>query len=561
MKRFCVLLTVIIFCFAGRLPANIDYIDGISGYTSSVPQRFRVTIAQLGDIRAVLGTQGKNICVSRDGSDVAIIYGGPTQDPDNCMEVKIAYSTDAGLTWTLYGPFSPELSRIYPAVDGSLDFDTHPENLWFSWQETPSGTGVSEIKVMNFAGSAMTLPSSSDIVAWFPCIAVNPENPQNIVVTAWSYGVGGNDYAYCWVSDDGGFTWSDTIPMCAIDSTGYAGHMRFGSGGYLLYTYGDVYDWHGTEIIYPYYSESTDGGYTWSAETPLPEVPLLDPVNSMFWWHEFDCDVINDELWIVHNDLNDINPDVAGMWLFYGTGNPGAWTWEIYNIKAIGGGIYWVADTFYAVYPSQYPSVACDSTGSLPAVYYKARYACGTLADTFANGAHICGIHYRLSTSGWELAQPVSELNNGEIVWADWNATEVAHHHVFPEGFIPIVSDVYSVWVHEAECNLYFERASDIWYFGVEEQVRDVTQNLYLQVWPTVVTDICFVTLDVRAAGEVKLAVYDVTGRRVEELHPDAVAAGRQTIDISVAHLSNGTYFVVLESNSQKQVAKFVVAR
>jgi hypothetical protein len=475
------------------------------------------------------------------------------------MEVKIAYSTDAGSTWVLYGPFSGELNYIYPSIDGSPDFDTHPENLWFAWQETPSGSGVSGIKVMNYAGSGMTLPSSSDIAAWLPCIAVNPENPQNIAVTAWSYGAGGK--AYCWVSDDGGFTWSDTIPMCSIDPNGYAGHLRFGSNDYLLYTYADLYDWYGTEIVYPYYIESTDGGYTWSAEMPLPEVPLLDPINCVFLWDEFDCDVINDELWIVHNDLNQMNPDSAGMWLFYGTGNPGAWTWEIHNIKELGTDSFWIGNTFYKFYPAQYPSVASDTSGWLTAVYYKAFFIQGTLTDTIANGAHVCGIHYVPGTSYWELSPPLSELNNGDIQWSDWTATEVAHRHAFPHGGRPYVSDVYSIWVHGEELNLYFERETDIWMIGVEELAHDVVLNFCFQIWPTVVTDVCIGVLDIPAVGDVKISVYDVTGRRVEELHTSIVTAGRQTIAIPASHLTNGTYFVVLETTTGRQAAKFVVLR
>ena len=172
--RYCSMLILATLCFAENVPANVVDADGVSGYKSCIPQRFRTPIAQVGDVNAILGPQGKNICISGDGMHVAVIYGGPTVDPLNCMEVMIAYSTDAGSTWTHYGPFSDVLYRIYASVDGHSDFDDHPEYLWFAWQETPYGSTTSEIKVMNLTSSAVTLPSSSKAGA-------RPARPSSVV--------------------------------------------------------------------------------------------------------------------------------------------------------------------------------------------------------------------------------------------------------------------------------------------------------------------------------------------------------------------------------------------
>jgi hypothetical protein len=371
------------------------------------------------DYYSIVGSQGKNICVSGDGLDVAIIYGDPTPDPDNYTEVKIAYSTDAGSTWVTYGPFSGELRRINPSVDGLPDFDTNPGHLWFAWQEAPSGYNVSEIKVMSLNETPYTLPNSQAIYAWYPCIAINRDNPLHLIVTAWSYLNGGNLQGYCWISEDGGYTWTDTIPM----GIGGAPHTRFGEGDYIFATYYEQVDTLGSTFGLPFYVESTDGGYTWTSPEPLP-VPFIDPDSSVFSLR-FDCEVVCNDLLgnaplAVHFDLG-----IDSMWLFWGSGNPGSRTWDVFNVKELGACSLWQNGSFYHYYPSRYPSIAQGYGGDIFGVYYKGFHMKVTSGDTIHNGAHIGGIHSY--GAEWEIAPPISMPNTGEIAWDDWGVTEVAH--------------------------------------------------------------------------------------------------------------------------------------
>lgn len=108
---------------------------------------------------------------------------------------------------------------------------------------------------------------------------------------------------------------------------------------------------------------------------------------------------------------------------------------------------------------------------------------------------------------------------------------------------------------------MYFERGTDISGLGVVERVADVKQVGHVHVVPSITSHMCTAVFDAPAAGYVKISLYDVTGRCIEELHSGTVAAGKQTIDISAAHLSNGTYFVVLETATSRQTAKFTVVR
>lgn len=108
---------------------------------------------------------------------------------------------------------------------------------------------------------------------------------------------------------------------------------------------------------------------------------------------------------------------------------------------------------------------------------------------------------------------------------------------------------------------MYFERGTDISGLGVEERVARVKQSAGLHVTPSITSHMCTALFDAPAADDVRISLYDVTGRCVEELHTGTVAAGKQTIEIPVAHLSSGTYFVVFETATGRQTAKFVVVK
>ncbi|MGB7054023.1 MAG: hypothetical protein WBE28_01725, partial [bacterium] len=131
MKILVVLLSLIPFLFSG-IPAMIDDVDG--NPVLNRPNgllRDRMVIDRVGDIRAILSGQGTSIIVSQNAEAIAVIYGAPTSDPWNPMEIKVAYSEDSGVTWTKYGPFSGACRRAYHSVDGMPDFHLNVGHLYF----------------------------------------------------------------------------------------------------------------------------------------------------------------------------------------------------------------------------------------------------------------------------------------------------------------------------------------------------------------------------------------------------------------------------------------------
>lgn len=389
----------------------------------------------VGNENAMLGQQGKNIVLSNLGEVIAVIYGAPTADPDNPLEVMIAYSFDNGLNWTHYGPFSSEQALIYPGTDGSLDFHNNPGQLYFVWQESPAGSTTGPIKVMieentpsapQFS-SPMELPSSASHECCLPCIGVDPDDAYNVLVTAQSRL---HNTLYAWISADGGYTWSDLVTVVGVDSIhGTAGHFRRSPGGYVFMTYHDSMTIDNASIEYPYYIESTDGGYTWGQPSPLP-VPYVHPDNSLFWWHEMDCDIIANSVWAVHTDLG-----TDSMWLFRGMGSPGSWSWTVYNVTQLGSCSTWTAGNLKYAYPVQYPSIAADPWDDVVVVTYKGYYYDGdTYGTSSHDGAHIgaiCGYGSNYNIQ-WTRNYTASVANNNDIEWDDWGATEIGHHLLWP---------------------------------------------------------------------------------------------------------------------------------
>ncbi len=554
MKGSIIIFVLITACFARLTPISVK-IDGDDVYENAPSEAGReIFIAPIRDYYSILSPQGKSITVCQHGDNVAVIYGAPTADPNNPVETFIAYSLDSGATWTTYGAFAPELRRIYPAVDGSPNFCTNYGELWFVWQESPFGYNTGDLKVMIEEGTPSapstsvprSLPNASDLSPWLPCVAVDPDDPYSVIVTAWSYLHNGNCNVYAWISSDGAYTWTDTIFMCYIDPSGINGHMRRGTGNYVFYTYHDLYNISGSDVVYPYYIESTDGGYTWSEEYPLP-VPYVNPDSSMFWWCEFDCEVVNNEPWAVHTDLG-----LDSLWLFHGTGSPGTWTWEVFNVTQFGVCSLTINDTMFYCYPIQRPNVSYETMSNTILISYKAYYLKVHGNDTTYDGEYWGGVYSTDNGATWTITGPLSDSTIDGFI-------EVAHRLVNINGDIY----AYGLWAGAGVLGFNFVRGAvkPFYTTGIAENSNNSLKDIQFTLSPTVVTNLAHVSFHVPKSGNATLTLFDVTGRFVESVFNGVLDKGTNTININTSKLAKGIYFVSLKTEVGTQTAKFIIAR
>ena len=575
-------LIVLCICYAfliAETPVNVNVDDAVNdGGLSAIRSREmfsdHLVIDSVGNIRAILGSQGKSIAVCGSGEAVAVFYGEPSGDPNNTMLVRVAYSIDSGATWTKYGPLSGSSRRIYNDIACTPNFNTNGGELWFVWQECTQNYLDVLLKVMieeNVPAapspSAPIIPTNAQAPAtypWEPSSAVMQDDPTHVVVTAWSYLANGNQWVYLWISDDGGYSWTDTLPMMQIGADASVGALAGGTDDYLFYTYHEYYNFSGTDSTpYPHYTESTDGGYTWSEGAPITVFPAN--TSSQYWWHEFDCIVVDNEPWVVHNDIN--AGGTGGPHIAKATGSPGNWTWDIWHQDSIGFDSTWIGDTLYYCAPSQYPSLSYDPVlGRVLASCKSDVYIGNTVSWAMFDGAHIQGVYTSDDGNTWRITSPLSSANTGEIVWADWNATETADL-MANTGYI--TSKTYSIWVHEDPATeageLYFETGYIGWSFdwptSIEESGGLLVSPMEFSVVPSVATNVCMARFIMPVAGFASLRIYDVTGRRVEIISHGQLREGTHTMDLRTDRLTDGTYFAVLQTESGQKVEKFIVVK
>jgi hypothetical protein len=527
----------------------------------------RGVINEIGDSRSLIGPQGKNIIVAPDGVTLGVLYGPPS-DPYDANQpfagVYVAYSTDMGSSWAKYGPFSiaSPLRRMYCGIDGCENFHVEAGNTFFDWQEGQSGYDPT----LNYTMLDENIPSSpsfsspvqlsGDLDGWHMGIGVNPDDNLHVVASAMSYLANGDTANYCWVSTDGGYSWTAPIQVTpSIAATCYdgAGHFRFGSGGYIFFTYQDSYM---SAPQYPHYVESTDGGFTWSAPAQLPALS-----STQFWWTELDCEVINDRPYAYHGDLEGL------LQIFYpdpdDPGSIGAWNWVAANVSALGSGAFVYQGTTWTLTPIQYPSIAYEPDLDVIIYTYKCGYEIAPPPAGWTDGNYIGGIVSVDGGRNWYPTRPLS----GPVLQAVGGGTETAHRLV-------TVNDTtysYSTWEDAGDGvvgNQYFElgivMAVQDTIFGpgygiAEHDDEDVISDNMLDIFPTVVSNNCHIACNIVIPGHVHIKTYDATGRLVTTVFSGYLDTGSHTIDMNTSRLANGVYLVSFESATGTEVGKIII--
>ncbi len=102
----------------------------------------------------------------------------------------------------------------------------------------------------------------------------------------------------------------------------------------------------------------------------------------------------------------------------------------------------------------------------------------------------------------------------------------------------------------------------DLDQIGIEEHVKVIdvdVEEISLQV-TTPVRNELKITYTLSKAGSIRMAIYDVSGRRIQVLSEGAVAAGRHEVTKTV-DLPAGTYFVRLEAQDRAASRKLEIVR
>jgi len=578
MLRFIVVTTVVstlVFGLEARVTPREPYGPDKSGTGKMDILDTRIDAAP--DSRSILGSAGKNICADTTGNNVAVIYGFTSGDPDNIFQTKIAYSTNRGAAWPLFGPFSVRYiyyRRCYPGIDARPYYWLSGEVIYGVWQEAyMRGGAYVDSSTIGVAFDEGGFPSGSFqrrimpgsgtpwVNAWLPCVAVRPDNRNIVYVTAGDYdfGQGGPTRIYGWLSTDGGYAWSDSILIAwATVGSMDTPHFRFGTGGYIFaYFQRDTVVGPDT-LRWPYCIESTDNGLTWippggkcfftsTNPPPYPQYSL--------WWYNYDCEVINNTPYVV------LSPGVPGQHrdrteFWKASGPIGNRTW---TLTLLGGNN-----------PPGQDSIVREvsiTTGKDFVRFANSIAVTGNI--TTGSGTDVrCWVSNDLGTT-WRY---LGRLNI-PLAAAD-GPIECAH---IPGRDTSLSTQSTNVWLHFvywATNSIYYAGRSIRW-VGIEEDPGTGVKNqkVQLTVTPNPFTQSTRIAFLIpgspgKATG-MRLQVYDASGRAVKNLSPDLVSSivnRASTVtwrgdDDNGNLLPSGTYFVEAATGSRRVLRKISLLR
>ncbi|MDQ6739841.1 MAG: glycoside hydrolase, partial [Actinomycetota bacterium] len=291
--------------------------DNVSGYvvlTSTVGGNWSAPLPIILTDTLHFRSQARLIVDGRSSGAFAgslyIAWHDSTQTPGG---IGLRYSRDSGRTWSADVPVSDpghetaEQPILAVAADGGVyaAFGADDTNLYLNhstdggvtWgaDQPIAGDTITPIGALDPKGRERLLssgqPDSGFLINNDPRIALAPAAPETVYAvwndgrwdsgfTLFSHPGQHGDIAFS-RSTDAGATWSaplrinDDVVKNGVDQ--WAPNIAVGTDGRIGVTWYDRRDDPAHLLYHLYYSESTDGGLTWSANTRVSDVPS-DPM-------------------------------------------------------------------------------------------------------------------------------------------------------------------------------------------------------------------------------------------------------------------------------------------
>jgi len=528
--RYMLLVFLITGTGMGKWAVAPDYraLDRIEGAYSGGGNKITPcdTIGSIPDMRAALGTPGKNIAVR--GDTVVVIYGPPSNDPDNIfLGVRAAYSFDGGHTYSYFDLSTTQVRRIYPGVIWPENWDSP----LFFWQEARYESGVylpSKIFIaydLAFPNGVFTveeLPNSEDWDVWLPSADASGDT-----IIVFAVNVMSSFLTFYWRTYDMGETWvSDTFPGGWIDTP----IPRIGHDGYIALITDRVVDY-GWEALTPFFLESLDGGQTWIDTINLWEACGWTPYDSAGgWWYVYDFVLDTSDRPHISWKFGAGSLEYGDCWYIGpAEGSPGAWEgWEMKLIAGEGDGTPVATQ----------PTITYDPENDMLFYTLKAFYIVGT--DTLP---HI-GLFY------------TGDLGEHWMEIGPWGDPDEVEESAFE---LPVISGGgWSSGLHASFADDYFCHAGP-YYVGIgegEENTGAELFDLFLSPGGRLV-----LSLDLENTSYVGIKLYDSAGRLAEDLYRGPLEKGYHELEFDIRGRKSGVYFVRAEVDGKSSSRKLILVR
>jgi hypothetical protein len=455
---------------------------------------------------------------------------------------------------------------------------------------------LSDLRLTNTSSPSYTNGSG----VW--CVAAN----GNFVHVVWYEDGSGLRDVYYKRSADGGTNWGTAVRL-SIDfsNSWYPSLAVSGSVVHII--------WHGFDSIYSQtflYKRSVDNGanfdglksltHNYSLYTGYASLSASGPNVGMVWIDNnpeevyFKRSLNNGINWLpdqklTNNTTNKSDPTIS----ISGSNIHILWVNELVNDlyykRSLDNGVNWGADTRLTNSPgvSVYPSVA--SSGSFIhsvwsdyrdgnyEIYYK---------RSSDNGSN-WGNDVRLTNNSASSFRP-SVAYSGQLVHVIWEDNRDGNYEIFykrstdngtnwstdtrltsnssisKQSFVCVSgSAVHAVWTDNRDGNyeIYYKK-NPTGNVGIKNIGTAIPEQFSLsQNYPNPFNQSTIINFRCPLAGNVKINVFDVTGKEVKELVNEKLQPGTYQINFDAAELPSGIYFYTLKSNEFSETKKMILIK
>ena len=388
---------------------------------------------------------------------------------------------------------------------------------------------------------ADTRLTSNSASSYAPSISVSGQ----VVHIVWYDNRDGNFEIYYKRSSNGGYSWSADTRL--TNDNAYSGYSSVALSGSVVYVVWHDYRDGNPEI---YYKRSPDGGLSWGADTRL--------TNNSAESGQASVTVYGSVVHVTWNDLRDGN-------------------WEIYYKRSPDGGISWGADTrltnntanssssSVSVSSSVVHVVWFDARDLNDEIYYKRStdggISWGTdtrltnntdtswIPSITVSGLFVHVVWQDKRDGNWEIYYKRS--NNAGVSWnADTRLTNYTSASLSPSVALSGLV-VHVVWNDERDGNpeIYYKRNPTGNPTGIQNINSEIPKEYKLeQNYPNPFNPKTNIRFDLSKNCMVKLVVFDALGREVETLVNESLKPGTYEVDWDGGNYTSGVYFYKFET-------------
>ncbi len=544
-----------------RKPVMGDYVNLPSEHTgwkntnkTTMVYNYDNMVITVGPSVRVLPTsnaQQDEIVLVRHPSNQNIMFGGANTTVGGVYGQGGYWTTDGGVTWSgnnLLSPFTQSSSDPGPTIDknGVIIFTTLDTPGMVAAYSTNNGTSWS---------SRITIQSGS-VDKNFAASDDAPSSPYyGRSYAVWSNMAVGSPPIVSSYTTNSGISWSSPITI----NTSVSGHYSQGCD-IMCGPTGTVYVcWAAPVSGSPYtedfcgFASSTNGGVTWTVNNNIFDMNGIRGTSFNGWNFRV-------------NSFPRISVDRSGGprngWIYIVTSDrniaPAGSDADIVVHKSTDGGATWSAgvranqDAMNNGKVQFFPAIRVDEQGGVNVCYYDNRNypSVGDSAQTYMSRSTDGGVTWTdilVSDHAWKVKGEAGLAPYG----GDYIGISSGNGKVFPFWFDDKTGTM-QAWVAAVTPEIV----------GIQGNNNEIPASFELkQNYPNPFNPQTTISFDIPEANNVKLEVFDMSGRSAGVLVNSSLNAGTYKFDFNAGELASGIYFYKLTAGSFVSTKKMILVK